>query len=323
LAVAFLSLALLAAPHGTQAQPAAKHARIGVLSVSSPSDVARWHLAFRQGLANLGWVEGTNISIEYRYAEGRIECLPDLAADLVRLRLDAIVTGLNTDAQAAQKATRTIPIVMASPADPVGTGLVASLARPGGNITGLTSISPELAGKRLELLKEVVPKLSKVAVLWNPQGRISTLSWNEIQRPARELSVELHSLEVQSPHDLDKAVVHAARVRAGALVVMPDPVFVTNLKRIADLAAKSRLPSIYNLSEFVAAGGLASYGPDQSDLFRRAAVFVDRILKGAKPADLPIEQPTKFELVINLKTAKALGLTIPPSVLARADEVIQ
>ena len=318
-----VAVLLLAAPLDAQAQQSAKIARIGLLSLSSPSDVALWHQAFRQGLADLGWVEGKNIKIEYRYAEGRIERLPDLAADLVRLKLDIIVTALNTDALAAKKATKTIPIVMASPADPVATGLVESLARPGGNITGLTSIVPELAGKRLEMLKEIVPKLSRVAVLWNPQGRISTLSWKAIQLPARELGVQLHSLEVRSPNDLDKAVADAARARAGALAIMPDPVFVTNLKQIADLAAKSRLPSIYNLSEFVGAGGLVSYGPDQSDLFRRAATYVDKILKGAKPGELPVEQPTKFELVVNLETAKALGITIPQSLLVRADQVIQ
>jgi putative ABC transport system substrate-binding protein len=322
-----LALLLLAAPLDAQADAQAPHpaqmAQIGFLSLSSPSDVAVWHQAFRRGLADLGWVEGKNIRIEYRYAEGRIERLPDLAADLVRLKPDVIVTTLNTDALAAQRATRTIPIVRLSAADPVGTGHVESLARPGGNITGSTSVVPELAGKRLELLKEIVPKLSRVAVLWNPKGRTSTLSLKELQLPARRLGIQLHPLEVRGLNDLDKAVADAAGARADALAIMPDPVFVTNLKRIADLAIKSRLPSIYNLSEFVAAGGLVSYGPDQSDLFRRAATYVDKILKGAKPADLPVEQPTKFELVINLKTAKALGLTIPQTLLQRADQVIQ
>ena len=318
-----VAILFLAAPLDAQAPQSAKIAQIGFLSLSSPSGVALWRQAFRQGLTDLGWVEGKNVRIEYRYAEGRIERLPGLAADLVRLKVDVIVTALNTDALAAQKATSTIPIVMASAADPVGTGLVEGLARPGGNITGLTSIVPELAGKRLELLKEVVPNLSRVAVLWNPQGRTSTLSWKELQLPARTLGIELRSLEVRSVNDFDKAVADAARTRAGALAIMPDPVFVTNLKRIADLAAKSRLPSIYNLSEFVDAGGLVSYGPDQSDSFRRAATYVDKILKGARPADLPVEQATKFELVINLKTAKALGLSIPPSLQLRADRVVE
>jgi len=305
------------------AQQAPKVPRIGLLSPFSPSDTALWHQAFRQGLHDLGWVEGKNISIEYRYAEGRNDRLPDLAADLVRLKLDIIVAAVTTDALAAKNATTAIPIVMASVGDPVASGLVASLARPGGNITGLSQMAPELAGKRLELLKEIVPKLSRVAVLWNPQDRGSTLSWNEIQLPARKLGVQLHSLEVRRPNDLDKAFRDATRAGAGALAIMPDPVFVRDLKRIADLAAKSRLPSIFHLREFVDAGGLMAYGVDRSDLFRRVATYVDKILKGAKPADLPVEQPTRFELVINMKTAKTLGLTIPPSVLIRADQVIQ
>ena len=284
---------------------------------------ALWHQAFRLGLRDLGWVEGKNISIEYRYAEGRSDRLPELAADLVRLKVDVIVASVTSDALAAQKATRAIPIVIAAPSDPVATGLVESLARPGGNITGLSQMAPELAGKRLELLKEIVPKLSRVAVLWNPQGVGATLNWKEIQPPARQLGVQLHSLEVRSPNEFDKAFEDATRARAGALAIMADPVIVTNLKRIADLAAKSRLPSIFHSSEFADAGGLVAYGPDRADLFRRAATFVDKILKGAKPADLPVEQPTKFELVVNLKTAKALGITIPQSVRFRADRVIE
>ena len=315
-------LALLAVPFVADAQQPAKIPRIGLLSPFSPSDTALWHQAFRQGLRDHGWVEGKNLSIEYRYAEGRADRLPDLAADLVHLRVDIIVAAVNADALAAQDATRAIPIVMASAGDPVATGLVESLPRPGGNITGLSQMAPELAGKRLELLKEIVPKLSRVAVLWNPQDRSSTLSWKEIQLPARRLRTQLQSLEVRSLGDLGKAFGDATRARAGALAIMPDPVFVRNLKRLADFAAKSRLPSIFHLREFVDSGGLVAYGPDRSDLFRRAATYVDKILKGAKPADLPVEQPTRFELVINLKTAKALGLTIPPSVLVRANQVI-
>ncbi|MBI2154981.1 MAG: ABC transporter substrate-binding protein [Candidatus Rokubacteria bacterium] len=321
--IATLAGGILTTPPPVQAQQPAKVPRIGLLSPFSPSVTARWHEAFRQGLRDLGWVEGKTISIEYRYAEGRSDRLPDLAAELVRLKVDIIVATVSTDALVAQKATRVIPIVMASTGDALASGLVESLARPGGNITGLTQMAPEMAGKRLELLKEIVPKLSRVAVLWNPQGRISTQSWNELQLPARELGVQLHSLEVRSPNDFDKAFEDATRARAGALAIMPNPVFAGNLKRIADLAAKHRLPSIFQLREFADAGGLVAYGPDRSDMFRRAATFVDKILKGAKPADLPVEQPTRFELVINLKTAKALGLTIPPSVLIRADEVIQ
>jgi putative ABC transport system substrate-binding protein len=306
-----------------RAQAQAKVRRIGLLSAYSPSDEALWHQAFRQGLRDHGWVEGKNISIEYRYAEGRLDRLPDLAADLVRLKVDVIVASAPTEALAAKKATRAIPIVMAVAGDPVALGLVESLAHPGGNITGLSTLAFELVGKRLELLKEIVPKLSRVAVLWNPQSAPSTLSWKEIQLPARQLGVQLHSLEVRSPNDFDQAFEAATRARAGALTVMPGQVFTVNLKRIAGLAAKSRLPSIYHFSEFADAGGLVTYGTDRADLYRRAATFVDKILKGAKPGDLPVEQPTKFELVINMKTAKALGITIPQSVLFGADRVIE
>jgi putative ABC transport system substrate-binding protein len=321
--IATLALGILTTPPPVQAQQPAKVPRIGVLSPFSPSVTALWYEAFRQGLRDLGWVEGKTISIEYRYAEGRNDRLPDLAADLVRLKVDIIVASVNTDALAAQKATKGIPIVMASTGDALASGLVESLARPGGNITGLTQMAAEMAGKRLELLKEIVPQLSRVAVLWNPQGRISTQSWNELQLPARQLGVQLHSLPVRSPDEFAKSFEDATRARAGALAIMPNPVFAGNLKRIADLAAKSRLPSIFQLREFADAGGLLAYGPDRSDMFRRAATYVDKILKGAKPADLPVEQPTKFELAINLRTAKALGLTIPRSVLIRADRLIQ
>jgi putative ABC transport system substrate-binding protein len=306
-----------------RAQQPAKVARIGLLSPFSPSQSAPWHQAFRLGLRDLGWVEGKNISIEYRYAEGRNDRLPELAADLVRIKVDVIVASVNADALVAQKATRAIPIVMVSAGDPVATGLVESLARPGGNVTGLSQMTVEMVGKRLELLKEMVPKLSRVAVLWNPQGAAATLNWKEIQLPARQMGVQLHSLEVRSPDDFDKALEDATQVRAGALFIIADPVVVTNLKRIADLAVKSRLPSIFQLSGFADAGGLAAYGPDLADMFRRAATYVDKILNGAKPADLPIEQPTKFELVINLKTAKALRIEIPQSVRLRADRVIE
>ena len=287
---------LLAVAVTVEAQQPTKVPRIGFLSPFSPSATAIWLQAFRLGLRDLGWVEGKNISVEYRYAEGRNDRLPDLAADLVRLKVDIIVTAVTPDALAAKKATRTIPIVMVAAGDPVASGLVESLARPGGNITGLSQMNPELAGKRLELLKEMVPKLSRVAVLWNPQDQTSTLSWNELQPPARSLGVQLHSLEIRSSNDFDKAFEDATRARVGALFIMPAPVIITNLKRIADLAAKSRLPSIFHVSEFADAGGLVAYGPDRADLFRRAATYVDKILKGAKPGDLPIEQPKKFEL---------------------------
>ena len=319
----FLIVAVVVVAAIAQAQQPAKIPRIGLLSPFSPSATALWHQAFLQGLRDLGWVEGKNISIEYRYAEGRRDRLPDLVADLVRLKVDIIVASVNTDALVAKKTTRTIPIVMASAGEPVATGLIDSLARPGGNITGLSQMAPEMAGKRLELLKEIVPKLSRVAVLWNPQGTTSTLNWKEIQLPARELGVKLHSLEVQSLNDFDKAFEDATRARAGALSIMPDQLFAGNLKRIADLAVKSRLPSIFHLSEFADSGGLVAYGPDRPDQFRRAATYVDKILKGAKPADLPVEQPKKFEFIVNLKAAKQIGLTIPPNVLVRADRVIK
>ena len=314
--------AALAWTGAVRAQAPAKVPRIGFLSPLSPSDTAPWHQAFRLGLRDLGWVEGKNISIEYRYAEGRSERLPDLAADLVRLKVDVIVASVSTDALAAQKATRAIPIVMAA-GDPVASGLVESLARPGGNVTGLSQMTSELVGKRLELLKEMVPKLSRVAVLWNPQSAASTLNWKEIQLPARQLGIQLHSLEVRSPNDLDKAFETATRLRAGALFIISNQLFVANTKRIVDFAARNRLPSMSHVPEFAEAGGLVAYGADRDDLFRRAATFVDKILKGAKPGDLPIEQATKFELVVNMKTAKALGLTIPQPFLMRADKVIE
>jgi putative ABC transport system substrate-binding protein len=318
-----VAAAWLSAPLAAEAQQVGKVPRIGLLSSFSPSASAVWHQAFQEGLRDLGWMEGKNIGIEYRYAEGETERLPDLAADLVRLKVDIIVAAFANDALAAKKATRTIPIVMASTGDPVATGLVGSLARPGGNITGLSTMSPDLAGKRLQLLKEIVPKLSRLAVLWNPQAPSSALNWKELQLPARELGIQLHSLEVRSPDDFDKAFEAATTAGAGALTIMPDPLFGRNLRRIVDFAAKRRLPSIFHIREFVASGGLVAYGPDRSDLFRRAATYVDKILKGAKPADLPVEQASKFELVINLKTAKALGLTIPQSLLLRADQVIE
>jgi putative ABC transport system substrate-binding protein len=313
---------LLAAPVRAGAQTT-KVYRIGLLSPFSPADGTLWHQAFRQGLRDLGWVEGKNISIEVRYADGRTDRLPGLVAELVRLSVDVIVTSVTPDTRAAKNATRTIPIVMVSPGDPVQTGLVASLARPGGNITGLSQMAPDLAGKRLELLKEIVPKLSRVAVIWNPDGGSSTLSWNELQGPAKKLGVQLRSLEVRSVDDLEGALDDAARAGAGALAILTSPIFATNLKRIAEFAIKNRLPSIFHLAEYVDVGGLVAYGTDRSDLFRRAAGYVDKILKGAKPTDLPIEQPTKFELALNLKTAKALGLTLPRSLVLRADRVIE
>ena len=318
--VSVIAAGFAIAPLRAKAQQASVR-RIGVLSPFTPADAAPWHEAFRQRLRELGWIEGKNISIEYRYAEGPAD-LPALAAELVRLKVDVIVTSA-TGTLPAKEATRTIPIVMASNADPVVMGMVGSLARPGGNVTGLSQISSELAGKRLELLKQIVPNLSRVAVMWNPGGRGSTVNWQEMQPPARGLGLQLYSLETRNPSDFDRAFADASRAHVGALAIMPNPLFAGNLRRIADLAIKSRLPAIFNLREFVDSGGLVAYGPNRTDEFRRAAAYVDKILKGAKPADLPVEQPTKFELVINLKTAKALGVTIPQSLLLRADEVIQ
>jgi putative ABC transport system substrate-binding protein len=321
--VAFLGASALAAPLASFAQQLAKIPRIGFLSTFSPSEEALWLEAFRLGLRDLGWIEGKNVVIEYRYAEGRSDRIADLAADLVRIKVDLIVVTTTTSALAAKKATRTIPIVMASVGDPVASGIVASLARPGSNITGLSQMAQELVGKRLELLKEIVPKLSRVAVLWNPQDASSTLNWKEIQFPARQLGIHLLALEVRNPTEFDKAFKDATKARAGALVITPAVVFVLHFKRIADLATKYRLLSIYHRREFPDSGGLMAYGVDRSDMFRRAATFVDKILKGAKPADLPVEQPMKFELVLNKRTARDLGIKIPNSILVQATTVIE
>lgn len=296
---------------------------IGILSPFSRSDSETWHLAFRQGLRELGWVDGENIRIQYRYAEGSSERLPELVADLIGHKVELIVVAVTPDALAAAKATKTIPIVMASAGDPVAAGLIQNLARPGGNITGLSQMSTDLAAKRLELLKEVVPNLSSVGVLWNPRDAISAITWGEIQIPARRINVELHSLEVEGVGEFDSAFAKATDAKVGAIYPLPAPIFVNNERRIVEFAANSRLPSVFHLPEFVHLGGLMSYGPDRVELFRRAATYVDKILKGANPGDLPVEQPTKFELVINLKTARAFGLTVPATLLTSANEVIE
>jgi len=315
---------LLASPRASEAQQAGKVPRIGYLRSTSPSDRPPLLDAFRQGLRELGWVEGRNIVIDYRYAEGRFDRLPDLAAELVRLKVDIIVASPTPAAAAAKNATQTIPIVMIAVTDPVGLGLIASLARPGGNVTGLSySVGPEIIGKQLELLKETVPKVRRVAILSNPANPSQPLSIRELKVAARSLGVQLQLLEAQGPNEFDGAFAAMATERVGALVVMSDSMLNSHRTRLADLAARSRLPAAYGLRENVEAGGLVSYGPSVRDLFRRSATYVDKILKGAKPADLPVERPTKFDLVINLKTVKALGLTIPQSLLGRADEVIQ
>ena len=306
-----------------EAQQPKKVPRIGLLSLWSASNTQSWEQAFRQSLRDLGWIEGKNISIEYRYSDGKDDRLPKLAAELVHLKVDVIVTSITPDTLAAKNATTTIPIVMASVADPVGSGFVDSLARPGGNITGLTNIAPELSGKWLELLKEAVPNLTHVALLWTPGSVVSSLAWKESQLPARSLGLRLYSMEVRSPDDFDKAFKNATRARVGAVDIVPNVLVTRNQKRIVDLAVENRLPAIYGLTDFVNFGGLMAYGPDRSDLFRRAAGYVDKILKGRKPADLPVERPIKFELLINLKTAKQISLTIPASVLYRADKVIK
>jgi putative tryptophan/tyrosine transport system substrate-binding protein len=312
-------------PVVTEAQQVAKVPRIGYLGLNR---AASPHLgeAFLQGLRDLGYVEGRNLVIEYRDAEGRFERLPALAAELVALKVDVIFAGGTPQALAVKQATKTIPIVFASLSDPVSTGLVASLARPGGNVTGLSDLTPELVGKCLEQLKQAVPGVSRAAVLWQP-GAFGERTEKDMRKAAevaaRALGVRLQFVEARGPDDFDRAFSEMTRARAGALTVLPTAMFHSERRRLLDLAAKNRLPTVFPYRESVDAGGLMAYGPNVSDLFRRAATYVDKILKGAKPADLPVEQPTKFELVINLKAAKALGLTIPASVLVRADKVIE
>ncbi|HKZ05669.1 MAG TPA: ABC transporter substrate-binding protein [Methylomirabilota bacterium] len=315
---------MLATPRAAQAQQADKAPRIGWLSATSPADRPLLIDAFRQRLRELGWVEGQNIAIDYRYAEDRDDRLPDLAAELVRLKVDVIVSFGTQGVTAAKKATGTIPIVMIAVRDPVGTGLIASLARPGGNLTGVSGYAGlEIVAKQLELLKETVPKLRRVAVLSNPANAYHRLAIREANVAARSLGVQLQLLEARGPNEFDAAFAAMAKERAGGLLVLSDVMFNAHRTRLAELAARSRLPAAYAVRESVEAGGLMSYGPSFLDLHRRSAAYVDKILKGAKPADLPVEQPTQFELVINLKTAKALGLTMPPSLLRQADEVIE
>jgi putative ABC transport system substrate-binding protein len=313
-----LTLGVVLAPLAAEPQQAGKVPRIGILRPGSPPDP--FVEAFRQGLRELSYVEGRTISIEYRWAEGRNERLAGLAADLVRLNVDVIVAS-GTAAVAAKQATTAIPIVMPIANDPVR-GLVASLARPGGNVTGLATQNEELAGKRMELLKETLPRLSRVAALWEPASDNGQLRASEAA--ARSLGLRLQVLKVKRPDDFGTAFAEAQKNRAEALIVLSSSVSFVHRTRLVELAAKQRLPTMYPQQEFVVgSGGLMSYGADFHDLFRRAATYVDKILKGTKPGDLPVEQPTKFELVINLKTAKALGLTIPQSLLAQADEIIQ
>ena len=317
---------LLAAPLAAEGQEA-KVPRIGHLNTNLATNP---HLleAFRQGLRDLGYVEGRNLLIEYRDAQGKVERLPALAAELVALKVDVIVAaaGGTVVALAAKQATKDLPIVFIAVGDPVTSGLVTSLARPGGNVTGLSLLFPELVGKWLELLRQTVPGVSRVAVLWQPGAapeRSEKVLLKEADVAARALGVRLQVVEVRGPADVDRAFSDMIRAGASALTVPSTPMFASERRRLADLAAKNRLPTVFSFRDYVDAGGLMSYGPDLPDLFRRAATYVDKLLKGGKPADLPVEQPTKFELVINLKTAKALGLTIPPPLLQRADQVIE
>jgi putative ABC transport system substrate-binding protein len=321
--VIVVAVLLFAAPVAAGAEQVGKVPRIGFLMSTSPSTIADRVEAFRQSLRELGYVEGRNIVVEYRWAEGKIERLPALADELVRLKPHVIVTAGPTVTRAAKQASSTIPIVMAFDSDPVGSGFAASLARPGGNITGLSTLAPEISAKQLELLKEIVPRLSRVAVLGTSTQPGTPQAVRSVEVAAAAFAVQLQYLDVEGPKDIEVAFREAAKGRADAVLALSSRVLLSHRKQIADLAVKSRLPAIYAQRAHVDDGGLMSYGASLADLYWRAAVYVDKILKGAKPGDLPIEQPTKFELVVNMKTAKALGMTIPPSLMLRADKVIE
>lgn len=305
----------------TEAEPAGNVPRVGVIGEFSPTHP--FVAAFRQGLRELGYIEGQSIVVEYRHAHGALDRVPNLAVELIRLKVDVLVVGGTESAQLVRAQTTTVPIVFVTSGDPVGSGLVASLARPGGNATGMSILSPELSRKQLELLKAAVPQVSRVAVLYNPVNPAGGATVNETREAARSLGVELQVFEVRHRNELADAFSALTGWHAGALLVLPDPIFGNELAQISKLAAKSRLPAMYLRREFAEAGGLLAYGPSFSDNYRRGATYVDKILKGAKPADLPVQQPTKFELVINRKAAKALRLTIPQAVLLQADQVIE
>jgi putative ABC transport system substrate-binding protein len=317
------ALGLLLAPFAAEAQSPSKAHRIGFLWNASPSLTHHLLEAFRHGLYERGYMEGKDLTIENRYAEGNPDLLPGLAAELVGLQVEIIVTSGSQAIQAVKHATSTIPVVMAVSGDPVETGFVTSLARPGGNLTGLSLVAPELSGKRLELLKETVPAISHVAVLVNPANLLTAAQMRETQRAAQALQVQLHLVEVRGSQDLDNAFSAIRSMRADAIIMLLDPIFISQRTRMVELTATSRLPAMYGFREDAEGGALMAYGPNFPDMFRRAATYVDKILKGAKPADLPVEQPTKYELVLNLKTARALGLTFPPHLLVWADKVIQ
>ena len=314
---------LLAVCVSAEAQQSTKNPRIGFLASVSPSTISVRTQAFREGLRELGYVEGKNIVIEWRYAEEKLDRLNELAADLVRLKVEVIVSAAPTVTRPLKDATKTIPIVMAFDDDPVGNGFVASLARPAGNITGLSNLSPEISGKQLELLKEIVPRLARVAVFGTSIRPGNAQSLKEIELAAAAFGMKVQSLDIQNSKDIETAFRAASKGRAESVLVFGGPVFNSHRKQLADLAVKSRLPAIYPRPEFVEVGGLMTYGPSINDQYRRAATYVDKILKGAKPADLPVEQPKKFELIISLKAAEQIGLTIPPNVLVRADRVIK
>jgi len=321
-AVCLFSIAAVCVP--VLAQPASKIPKIGFLSQTTRDGAAALVDAFKQGMRELGYVEGKTFVLEARFGEGHSERVPELARELVGRKVDVIVASTDGPIAAAKRETRTIPIVMTNGGDPVGTGFVATLAHPGGNVTGLTNVSADLSGKRLELLREVVPGLSRVAFLWNPDARGTVLDYKESQAAAISLHLELQSVEVSSAADLDHAFSTVMSQRPQAVIVPPgNPVAFSSRAQIAGFAQRSRLPSMYGIKEYVDAGGLMSYGPSLPAMYRRSAIYVDKILKGAAPGDLPVERPTSFELVINLKTAKALGLTMPRSLLERADKLIQ
>ena len=318
-----LATILLAAVSLAWAQQPGKLPRVGVLLALPHSAISDRIQAFQEGLRERGYLEGKTIVVEYRYADGQFDRLPDLVMELARLKVNVLVTGGPTATRPAKKATATIPIVMAQDTDPVGNGFVASLARPGGNITGLSNYHPDLSGKQLELLKEVVPRLARVSVLGNSKEPGNAQALEETKLAGAALKLNLQYLNVLDPQDIETAFHAATKARADALLVLSSPVATSHRGQVAQLALKNRLPTMYQVSESVEAGGLMTYGVSTADLWRRSATYVDKILKGAKPADLPVEQPIKFELVINLKTAKQIGLTIPPNVLARADRVIK
>ena len=319
-----LLLTIATAGPPSDAQQATGIPKIGLLATTTQGSLAHLIAAFREGLRELGYIERKTVLLEVRLAEGAVERLPELARELVALKPDVIVATNDIAIASVRRHTQTIPIVMVLSSDPAGAGFVASLARPGGNVTGLSTLSPETSGKRLELLREIIPGLSRVAFLWSPDSRGNLLDYKETEAAARSLHMELQSVELFRGEDLERAFSVTTKGRAQALIVpVGNPITVARRDQVASFARRSRLPSIFGAREYVDDGGLMSNGPSTADMFRRAATYVDKVLKGAKPADLPVEQPTKFELVINLKTAKALGLTIPPSLLRRADHVIQ